>query len=183
MAIKRGWFHIPGVQEGDRTLEQQMTGLASMLDYVKGKTVLDLGCAEGLISLEAYKAGASKVHAVDVNVDFIPVAQQQGGGVAFVQHNLRAGLPPGFDAQYDVVLALAIIHKMYDPEAFTRQVAGYSRDRVVIRLPRKSLGFVRGKHAQHMTCDIPAVMRQEGFDLLDTVPGPNDEQVQYWGRL
>ena len=36
---------------GDRTFEQQMTGLDWLAEACRGKSVLDFGCAEGLISI------------------------------------------------------------------------------------------------------------------------------------
>ena len=46
-----GWF-TTAKRPGDRTLEQQLVGLDKVLAEVAGKTVLDAGCAEGLISME-----------------------------------------------------------------------------------------------------------------------------------
>ena len=52
---KQGWFSTKG-RLGDRTLKQQLMGLDPLFAECKGKTVLDVGCAEGLISIELDKA-------------------------------------------------------------------------------------------------------------------------------
>ena len=53
------WFAQPGAP-GDRTFEQQMTGLGWLKDICQGRTILDFGCAEGLIGIEMLKHGAFK---------------------------------------------------------------------------------------------------------------------------
>ena len=52
----KGWFVTDG-RAGDRTLAQQLVGLDKI--NVQGATVLDVGCAEGLISIEMAKRGAA----------------------------------------------------------------------------------------------------------------------------
>ena len=52
----KGWFSTLGLV--NRTPDQQLNGLIGCSWRVWGKTVLDVGCAEGLISIELAKAGA-----------------------------------------------------------------------------------------------------------------------------
>lgn len=172
----RGWFVIPGVQEGARTLAEQMLGLEPAFAEIKGKTVLDLGCAEGLIMQEALKAGAALVHGVECNAELMI---QDGLTVTIA--NLSLGLPAGLRDQYDIVLLLAIVHKLRSPADRLREFAARATERVVIRLPLGSKGRLHSKHSQEK-CDCNVVMRECGLSLEQTLPGPRGELVQHWRR-
>lgn len=178
MPTRKGWFRIPGVQEGDRSLKEQMTGLAPLVEAVKGKTVLDLGCAEALISVEMQRAGAALVHGVEVNGALRDVAVSLGATV--FSGDLNKGLPEECLPHYDVVLLLAIVHKLNYPEESLGSFAARG-DLVVIRLPLGSRGVFRAKHSKRK-CDVPRVMCAGGFALVRMVAGPRNEIVQYWSR-
>jgi SAM-dependent methyltransferase len=179
-ALRKGWFEIPGIQPGDRTLAEQLRGV----DFdVNGKTVLDLGCAEGLISIEMKKRGAVLVDAVEYN-DYL---MQKGislarGAVRFIRHDLNLGLPPRCMEQYDVVLLLAILHKLSAPDLALRKAADRARERVVIRLPLGSTGKIVGKNYPHGHCDVGQAMPECGFRIERVVEGPRREIVQHWVR-
>ena len=183
MPNKRGWFKVPGVQDGDRSLAEQMQGLAPALAAMRGKTVLDLGCAEGLIALEALRAGAALVHGVEYNRQLLEVGQgvlSTCPDAILMYGDLNEGLPAQCRAHYDVILALAIIHKLERPaESLARYAA--MADRVVIRLPLGSKGVFRAKYSIRR-CDTNAVMPAAGFVLEQTLPGPRKELVQHWRR-
>ena len=70
----------------DRTLAQQMMGLDRLFAEIEGKDVLDVGCAEGLLSIECAKAGADvvgieiraqAVHDAMAAVNRDPIARQR----------------------------------------------------------------------------------------------------------
>ena len=74
-----GWFSTHG-RDGDRTIDQQLLGLDPLFDEVKGKTVLDIGCAEGLISLHlCTKFKAKSVHGVEIIASHVAVANSLRG--------------------------------------------------------------------------------------------------------
>jgi 2-polyprenyl-3-methyl-5-hydroxy-6-metoxy-1,4-benzoquinol methylase len=178
--LRRGWFDIPGFQRGDRTLAEQMMGV----DFeVNGKTVLDLGCAEGLIAMEIKKRGAALVHGVEYNDQILEKAIRLARGqVAFFKHNLNDGLPSACLEQYDVVLLLAILHKLQNPDLALRCCVARARERVIIRLPFGSSGRIIGKHYPYGHCDINETMPDCGFRLERFVDGPRMEMVQHWVR-
>ncbi len=185
--MRKGWLTIPGVQEGERTLEEQILALAPALAECSGKTVLDLGAAEGLISLEFAKAGAVRVLGIERETDHLKVAHSLvfDGPCAlkFKQWNIKKANPQR-PLDYDIVLALGIIHKLAFPEIGLRWAARSAKELLLLRSGRGSVeGIIKGKYSRN-TCDSAAVMREEGFELEKTVDGPpgRDEPCEYWRR-
>lgn len=191
--MRKGWFTIPGLQLGERTLDEQLKGLEQALAEAPGKSVCDIGCAEGLIAMRFAEVGARSVWACDNNEVLLKAAadyltrqpEAWRGNVVFEHRDVRRQIadfvvkpePPRFD----IVLALAIAHKMGRPDIFALYVASLSADLAVFRLPGGSQGVVLSKHTGHR-CNLARVMESEGFRLQRTVQGPRDELVQYYRR-
>lgn len=158
------------MQDGDRTVDEQALGLE---DYdFTGKTVLDLGCAEGLISAYALMEGAKLVHGCEIIGAHLKVATSlmKGRKAQFWTMNLNSfedlhrkslseGSPPMLP-RYDVVLMLSIIHKLTDPLAFL-QYASTLSDSLIIRLPSAVLNDERSGFKR---INIPANLPM--FDLV-----------------
>jgi len=184
--MDRGWFTIPGVRPGDRTLQEQMLGLDLALKECAGKTVLDLGCAEGLISREVARAGAKSVLGIELLAAHLAMARVQCRDfpqVNFVEAHLadyikaRESIP-----KYDIVLALGIIHKLQDPAVPLRFAAQSARQLLVFRAPAKKYdGLIKSKHTE-ITCDVPKIMKAEGFIETALITGVRGEAAQYWRR-
>lgn len=185
--MRHGWFVIPGVQSGDRTLEEQLVALQPALEACRGKTVLDLGCAEGLIAREFVRAGAAKVLGVESVDTHLQVAREvcKGTkGLAFMAKNLNR-LPPVM--AFDFVLALGVIHKLHDPERGLRWAAACARELLLVRSGRGERdrdGIIHSKHRPGMKVDRDAVLKECGFVYERTVEGPpeREEDVQYWRK-
>lgn len=182
----RGWFKMRG-RPGARTLAEQMEGLQPALAECAGKSVLDLGCAEGLISLEFAKAGAASILGVEREPQHIEVAQTlrfPGACVArFMRMNLKT-ITAADCFPHDIVLCLAIIHKLEVPEIGLRFAARSARDLLLLRSGAGSIdGIIYGKYSR-TPCDSAAVMRNEGFTLERTCDGAEgrDQPVEYWRR-
>lgn len=178
--MRKGWFAIPNVQVGDRTIAEQLRGLEE-LDVV-GRSVLDLGSAEGMILKHMMEQGASRGAAYEGNPDLYEAAcgylKPLGCDVFFADLN-----EPQDFGQFDVVLLLAILHKLQNPEISLRRFAEASSETVVIRLPRESDGIVRWKHGKYMECDTRAVMTDLDFLLIRDAEGPRGERVHIWRRV
>ncbi|MGP1675906.1 MAG: class I SAM-dependent methyltransferase [Burkholderiales bacterium] len=184
--MSRGWFKMPR-RPGDRTLAEQILALAPALAECCGKTVLDLGCAEGLISLEFAKAGAIRVLGIDREEFHLEVANKLGYAgpcvLKFKQWDLNKA-DPATSLSYDIVLCLGIIHKLGLPGRGLMFAARSAKTLLLLRSGRGSVdGIIRGKHSGR-TCDSAAVMRAEGFVLEKTIDGPvgRDEPVEFWRR-
>lgn len=179
---KEGWFHTKG-RVGDRTLTQQLMGLDLLFESCKGKTVLDIGCAEGLISIELAKRGALAVHGVEI----VP-------GHVDVGNKLRKGLPVTLEVgdanewkpkrDYDIVIMLALLHKLKDPTAGCVRFAARAREMVVLRLPPLHAPTIIDERSGFEPHNVAMPMAALGFELVhEARDGPFDEWLGYYKRV
>jgi SAM-dependent methyltransferase len=178
--VKAGWFHTPG-RPGDRHLDEQLTGLYPLLAYCYGKSVLDVGCAEGLISHELARRGALAVHGLEIVPGHVDVA-----------NTLRGDLPCTFEVadandyaparSYDIVVMLALLHKLRDPSAACRRFASVARSMVVLRLPPVGAPFIVDPRSNNQVHDIEAVMQDVGFKRMSVGCGHLNEWVGTYRR-
>lgn len=164
----KGWFEIQGQQVGDRTLSMQMRGPDAILGEARGRKVLDLGCAEGLIGLEFAKAGAEVVDGIEVVAGRAERAREffRGRQAQFFVQDLNefASRPPlGLLPSYDIVLALSIAHKLVAPDAFLAAAARRCSYLMAVRLPDP---VIRDRRSGFREIDVQALMRGEGFETL-----------------
>lgn len=180
----RPWFAVNG-QPGDRTLEQQLIGLKPLFAEVRGKTVFDVGCAEGLIAIELAKAGASRVTGLEVREFAVRAANMGTRGhpaarlCKFFSGDANTHAPT---EQFDIVLMLAVLHKLKDPATSCARLAAAARELVVIRLPPATAPVVVDKRSGNKQFDIDAVMRSAGFVFDQMTMGPFGEWVGYYRR-
>ena len=179
----RGWFVLPE-RPGDRTLEQQMRGLPPLLAEVKGKSVLDVGCAEGLISLELAAAGARSVTGVEIVPGHVHIGnrlaeERQLSNCQFLHADANIYTP---SQRYDVVLLLALLHKLREPAECARVFADACDDLCVIRLSPDGTEVINDARSLNVPQDIGAVMRGAGFAVERSELGPCDEVTWYYRR-
>jgi ribosomal protein L11 methylase PrmA len=191
----KGWLAIPGVQRGERTLAEQMMGLEPALAECAGKTVIDFGCAEGLIGIEFAKHRAH-VLGFELQDRFVKTANEQAqlAGIAsrcgFVGYDLAGFVNPEvpedfkvfWKGQADIVLALAIVHKLPDPGTALANMASLARQRLVLRLPIGSTGVIPYKQNRSVSCDSRQILPAAGMRLEQVCDGPRGELVQHWVR-
>lgn len=189
--MNKGWFKVPGIRpDGDRTIAEQMMGLDHGLSIAKGKSVLDLGCAEGLISLEFAKAGASRVVGIELLEEHLKVAEKlrakhpDGSRVHFIRKNLGTHILDNPEHErFDIVLILGIIHKLENPAVPLRFAANCAKEALIFRAPAKATdGVVRSKHTG-VKCNVPKILNESGFKEFLLVPGVRGEAAQYWRRM
>lgn len=173
-------------QLGDRTIEEQLLGLQQALKECSGRTVLDIGCAEGLIGFEFAKAGAAHVHGIDVVRDHIQIAYRlrDKAGLSKVVTFEVADLAelPAPKKQYDIALALAVVHKLRDPAVGIRYCAAACSGLFVIRLSAGTKNTVLKSKRYSGSCNVTDEMRRAGFKLERTEAGPREETVVYYRK-
>ena len=179
----KGWFHTPD-RPGDRTLIQQLTGLDPLLERVKGRTVLDVGCAEGLISMRLAYHGADYVWGIDIVPEHVKVAREiRLAGLHDCSFSVEDANTYKPMRDYDIVLMLAVLHKLRDPTAACRRLAAAARELVVIRLPPKHAPKIVDERSGNVPHDIGATMHREGFVLAEVTTGHLDEWCGFFERM
>jgi 2-polyprenyl-3-methyl-5-hydroxy-6-metoxy-1,4-benzoquinol methylase len=87
--------------------------------------------------------------------------------------------------KFDVVLALAIIHKAMDPNDFLNLAIESCNPGglIVIRYPiLQSSGLVKSKFSNKI-CNVIQTMADKGFVSDEKFAGPMDEVVEYWAHV
>lgn len=187
-AVRKGWLRIPGKQDGDRTVEEQVAALRPAIAECAGKTILDLGCAEGLIGREFARAGAARVIGLEASAAHLAVATEEcrkWKQMEFMLVDLNEAAKQ-LVFSVDIVLCLGIAHKLHEPGDCVRLAANSSNDLVLIRSGRGAdeNGIIKSKHRPDSTCDSHEIMKTRGFYLwlVKTGPEPHLEKVEYWRR-
>lgn len=175
MGKGRFWFG------GHRTIEQQMTGLDQLWPRVKGKTVLDLGCAEGAIALRCCAEGALGVigleHRHDAVEEFNRSARRERVNAHAFERDLNVWPQPHRDlGKFDVILMLAILHKLRKPaDQLMRFLASADETAtVVLRTRRRDWPVLRDERSGFLPQDIRFCMYDHGFNLAHEDDGPID---------
>lgn len=150
------WFDTPQ-HPGKASLSQQMTGLDALWPMVVGKTVLDVGCAEGLIGLECLKRGARSVDGIEIRPEAAEIAR--GHGINIIGNNVEDCVPR---KTYDVILMLGILNKLKRPRRTFLHFADACDEVCVLRLPAgfyEKLGVMVYLSGLHLTktCNGPEV--------------------------
>lgn len=182
--MKDGWFEIPGVQTGKRRIADQMKGLAPLLEHIAlapaehRMRVCDLGCAEGLILKACVDAGAHDVAGFEFVPQAVDEANRQLGRNRVMRHDLNQDFTWPIDA--DVVLMLAILHKLRDPLRLIDKVIAHAPELVVVRLPKETPGYVVDRRSGGVRHDIGERLAHGGYELDRVEKGHFDEWTGYF---
>lgn len=180
----KGWFAIKGRQKGDRRPSEQMIGLERLLDLAPGASVLDLGCAEGLIALRMIDAGATEADGLESVASRVETGREIAAGRPMRFHvtdleRFHTDPPADLLPEYDLVLVLSIAHKMPQPGAFLAAAAARCRKAMAVRLPAP---VIKDARSRYVPCDVPRLLLELGFGALWFAEGPRGEWVGVFGR-
>lgn len=186
--MRKGWFKIPGVQHGDRTLQEQLKGLGPLLDEVQGRHILELGCAEGLILAECMRRGAAQAWGIEVVPAAVEeAARQLSPYVAGVwQSDLDHVEIANFKRDADIVLMLAVLHKLQDPLRLVGSVlaanAPHGPDLIVLRTPARTPGYVQDPRSGMKRFDVGVQLCQSGYAVERVEQAHFGEWTGYFRR-
>jgi predicted O-methyltransferase YrrM len=116
------YFRLPALGlHGKWPAEERLKGLEPILSAAAGKTVLDLGAAEGWIAVSMLRAGAKSVHGFELDASRVEAANKlcaEYPGSKFLQADLSdwdtaaARAKTEFLPAYDIVLYLGVHHHL-----------------------------------------------------------------------
>lgn len=173
------WFSVPG-KPGHRTVEQQLTGLEPLWRELKNCKVLDVGAAEGYISLRAVEAGAELVDGIEIRAS--AVARCKAMGLSVLQADANTWEPP---IKYDVVLLLAVLHKLRHPYATFRRYLAACDDLCVVRLRHSDWPILKDARSGNVPVNLESAAKVSGFRLQQVTKGPraNGQPAEFVGYL
>jgi 2-polyprenyl-3-methyl-5-hydroxy-6-metoxy-1,4-benzoquinol methylase len=174
----QGWFQGVGPGKGYRTLAEQLTGLETVLASAGGASVLDLGCAEGLISREFARRGAERVDGLSIIGGEITIGRELCRDLPVNLHvcdlghwdDWLAANPQALLPRYDIVLALSIFHKVEDIGRLVERALTFAGEIVVVR----SAEIIKDKRSKFVPYDLRGRLLQE-FRLIFEGPGARGE--------
>ena len=170
----RPWFVI-GDNSGQWDIERQDAGL-SQIDF-KNKTVLEIGCAEGLVSLQNLKRGARLSHGIEFRERAVEVAKSiagvlgQSDSAKFFWGDIRAAdkvlNQGGMLDRYDIVIAMAVLQKVPNQAEIFSKLLAKCASTMVLRLPERKLYRFRMFSRQWSwgSSDPVEVAKRNGFKL------------------
>jgi SAM-dependent methyltransferase len=157
-----------------RRTEVVMTYLRDL--DLQGKTVLDVGCGTGEVSIEAARAGATRVIGLDIAPQMIrlasraAVATEVRDRIEFRLHDIFAADPPACD----IALLIGVIEYYGDLDGLIARIAPHVRQAFVIadtrgplwrRGLRRLLARVKHFHVYYRDPEqVSAALRRWGFE-------------------
>ena len=147
-----------------------------LLDLLRpgaGERILDLGCGDGRLTLEAAAGGAS-LTGVDLSPDLAAAARARGLDVQVAD---GATLPYP-DAQFDAVLSNAALHWMTEPEPVLGEVAR------VLKPGGRFVGELGGAgNVATIVGAIAGALAQRGIEVTRAYPWYFPTPAQYRAQL
>lgn len=170
--MRRGWFEVVGIQSGEHQLKYRLDALPEIVrERARNSSILDLGCAEGLLSTWLIDNCAAKsADGLEIHMPYIEMGRSLAGRrpVRFFQVDLNnlafwSSLHPVLQPKYELVLALCVAQKMGEPDRFLEEASAFSSDMVVIEVPDRAISDPR---SSYKTVDVTETMEKLGFQMV-----------------
>lgn len=129
------WWHTIDLGNGVTTPGQQPIDYpqhVGLPEDLTGKSVIDVGTWDGVISFAAESRGAARVVAADIfkGMGFQLVHKVLNSKVEFVQMDVRKDLPDL--GKFDLVCFLGVIYHVPDPIVTFKRIADLSNDMLIL---------------------------------------------------
>lgn len=163
---------------GKWTLPRRFFALDTLLSDCEGRTILDVGCAEGLISKACLDSGATRVDGIELDPDRVAEARQRtaayGVKAQFFQADLNTAplflKSADFENVYDFVAYLGVHHHLRKDVRLTvlEQLLGKCRERIFIRTSQSIFAednldlFLRERNFHPVSQQVESTDRQLG---------------------
>lgn len=163
---------------GDEVSQEQVQRLCDRYywaaDYVDGKDVIEVACGTGN-GLGYLASRARSVQACDVSDETLAFTRAHYGSRIRI-NTADAGNLPYADASADVVMILEALYFLPDEDAFMREAKRILRPGgmlLVVTANKDLYDFNPSPyaHVYHAAEDLPAYMRQHGFEVIDMAGG------------
>lgn len=156
---------------------QQAIGLDPLWELAKGKTILDVGSAEGLIAERCERLGALCVDCFDSRPQAVAECTRRGLCAWVADADTMQPID-----RYSIVLMLGILHKLAYPTEALQRFLGASYKYAVIRLPHGQWPIMTDSRSGGIPIDLGSVADQDGFEVYQVTDGPGDP-AQWVGYL
>lgn len=181
------WFTIPGIQTGTYTLKDRLFALESVRKHAKDATVLDIGCAEGLLSKWLVDlCGAKTVHGIERYEPYAITARRimrdydawyHVLDLDFFEMWLEHG-PGELLPSYDIVMALRVIQKLAKPASFIRALKPLIGGRFVVQIPTDANGVMVDARSAGNPFDVVSEMGSDfRVEYRDVRPMHRDHEL------
>jgi len=138
--------------------DRRPTAIIVMPESLAGRSVLDVGCHVGFFCFEAERRGATRVLGTEIKSERLEQAKVLKSVLesrADFEH--RDVLTEPADEQFDLVLALNVIHHVTDPFAAIKALAAVTKWRLALEFPT----FDDPKYRQAHQLETPEVYNQQ----------------------
>lgn len=168
------WFKAEGI-DGKADAGAQMLGLDLLWFSVDGKSVLDAGCAEGLIAEKVKRCGAVNVVGIDNRPDAIKVARKRNNAASGIHFDV-ADVEIYRPEKADVILLLGVLHKLSNPEEVFTRMLNACGELCVLRLPGDCWPVMMDSRSGSRPVDLEFLAAGCGFCLQAIDFGPADSR-------